>query len=198
MEPLASPIPATTPDTVALRAQLTRWMSTAETRLRVGGEWPVAGALREGMALVAAELRVGAEPWEEAREGGRLGDARVARLRGLLDRVPVALLVTGADGRVCEANAEALRLVPRAGGLTGRLLVRVVALEDRVAFRALLRDLASGAADLRELPLRLSRGDGRRLDVVATVRACADDGPDRMLYWALREDRRAADEDLLL
>ena len=91
-----------------LHVELTRWMSDARTRLRVGGEWSVAAALREGVELADEELRVESEAMRA--DVGR-AEERLARLASLVDRAPVALLVTTEDGRICEANAEAARLV---------------------------------------------------------------------------------------
>jgi len=194
MEPLMHRAVPTLADGYGLQARLARWTSTAETRLRVGGEWPVAAALREGLELVAEELRVEHEGLRDARS---VVEARAARLALLLERAPVALLVTTADGRVCEANAEARRLVGGASArLVGRPLVHHVAVEDRRVFRALLLERGGGDG-VREIPLRLRTPADERHDVVALVRSCRGADGERELYWALREDRRSQCDDLL-
>lgn len=193
MEPLTSDGRADARTAHLLRGRIARWMTTADRRLRIGGEWPVAAALREGMELAAEELRVEEESLVEEVDHAA---SRVARLTALLDNAPVALLVTTRDGRIAEANVAARRLLDGGRrGLLGSVLVRSVTLEDRRAFRTLLDTLAA-AAD-RELPLRLHRAGGAVLAVVATVRSAADASGETMLYWALREDRRALDDELL-
>ena len=193
MEPLTSDGRADASTAHLLRGRIARWMTTADRRLRIGGEWPVAAALREGMELAAEELRVEEESLVEEVDHAA---SRVARLTALLDNAPVALLVTTRDGRIAEANVAAHRLLDGGRrGLLGSVLVRSVTLEDRRAFRTLLDTLAA-AAD-RELPLRLHRAGGAVLAVVATVRSAVDASGETMLYWALREDRRALDDELL-
>ena len=177
-----------------LRTRLTDWLSSAEARLRVGGGWPVATALREGMELAAEELRVEKECLRDSRH---LVDARLARFDALFEHAPVALVVSGADGRICEANAQAERLLDGGrDGLVGKLLVGSVAIEDRRVFRTLLGTLQPEGG-VRELPLRLLSRLGSGGDVVATVRACVEPAGARVLYWALREDRHASDMDIL-
>jgi len=194
MEPLTSDGRADASTAHLLRGRIARWMTTADRRLRIGGEWPVAAALREGMELAAEELRVEEESLVEEVDHAA---SRVARLTALLDNAPVALLVTTRDGRIAEANVAARRLLDGGRrGLLGSVLVRSVTLEDRRAFRTLLDTLAAAAAD-RELPLRLHQVGGAVLAVVATVRSAADASGETMLYWALREDRRALDDELL-
>ena len=176
------------------RVDLARWMSDARVRLRVGGEWSIATALREGVALADEELR--AETRSLRADPGRTAE-RLARLASLVDLAPVGLLVTTEDGRVCEANAEAERLVGIEGArLVGRSLVRYVALHDRVFFRRLLGELAMDVGG-RTFPLRLQapRLDGR--NVLARVRTHRAVGERPVLYWALSEDGCRLDEDLL-
>ena len=178
----------------SLHVELTRWMSDARTRLRVGGEWSVATALREGVELADEELRVESEAMRA--DVGR-AEERLARLASLVDRAPVALLVTTEDGRICEANAEAARLVGiEAPQLVGRSIVRYVALDDRVFFRRLLGELAVDVGG-RSFPLRLQAPRHGGHDVVARVRAHRAAGERPVLYWALSEDDRRLDEDLL-
>ena len=177
-----------------LHVELTRWLSDARVRLRVGGEWSMASALREGVELADEKLRVETEAMRA--DVGR-AEERLARLASLVDRAPVALLVTTEEGRICEANAEAVRLVGiEEPQLVGRSFVRYVALADRVFFRRLLGELAMDVGG-RSFALRLQapRRGGR--DVLARVRAHRAAGERPALYWALSEDGRRLDEDLL-
>lgn len=178
-----------------LHDELARWTSEARMRLRVGGEWSVAAALREGVELADEELRVEAE---SLRSGHDRAEGRLARLARLVELTPVALLVTTEDGHVREANAEAERLVGIEGSqLVGRSFVRYVALHDRIFFRRLLGELATGVG-VRAFPLRLrARRGGGEHDVLARVRSHCGVGERPTLYWALSEDGCRPDEDLL-
>jgi PAS domain S-box-containing protein len=178
-----------------LHAMLARWTSEARVRLRVGGEWSVATALREGIELADEELRAESESLRADR--GR-SEERLARLACLMELAPVGLLVTTEDGRVREVNAEAERLVGIAGSqLVGRSFVRYVAVNDRAFFRRLIGELATGVG-VRAFPLRLHapRGGGEH-DVLARVRSHRGAGEERTLYWALSDDARRSEEDLL-
>lgn len=177
-----------------LHVTLARWTSEARTRLRVGGEWSLATALREGIELADEELRVEAESL--LVEHGR-SEARLARLACLVELAPVGLLVTTEDGRICEVNAEAERLVGADGAqLVGRSFVRYVAVQDRAFVRRLVGGLRSSVAG-RAFPLRLRAPRGAEREVLARVRSYGAVGERPTLYWALSDDAGRSDEDLL-
>lgn len=185
-------------DAPALHGRITRWMARADERLHRPAE-PVGdrAMLREALDLAAEELRAESEA---RREGAASAERALHECRHLLDAVPVALVVTDRDGRMREANVVASRLLGLAATpLRSTLLVRFVSLAERPAFRAALGGVVPGGPP-RELPLRLQHPERGAVPVVATVRSVGsigDVGGERLLYWAVREDPRADEGDLL-
>ena len=103
------------------------------------------------------------------RESGEALTASEARLRTIIDTVPVGLVLAEADGRIVEGNAAVARMlrhdVPRPAGIDS--LAEWVAFHEdgrQVAGRDYpLAQVLSGARDKAELECNYRRGDGSML-----------------------------------
>lgn len=116
--------------------------------------------------------------------------------RQLFDLAPAACLVTSPEAQITHANVAATCLFGRpTNALVGRLLVGLVELPERGAFRAGLARTLAGSP-LEEWPIRFRSVTGRSIDCRVRVSARRDGARARTLHWMISEDG-AADDDLL-
>jgi PAS domain S-box-containing protein len=129
-------------------------------------------------ALYPPELQALFAAWHELKDAcdGLAAENR-ARFEAL-ESVADAHLMTDRDGRICEANAAAARLLGVARHrLERKPLAAFVPVAERRAFRA---RLAQPGGD--ELQLSICSRDGGRRQIAARVRAGGSH-----LVWRLRE-----------
>src|SRR5690606_30663081 len=94
----------------------------------------------------------------EALLARRASEARESELEGLLDRIPLGI-VMHADGIVRYANQTLLALVGRAD-VVGRALFGFIHPDDRDRFRQRLETAAQTRVVPEPAEIRLLRGDG--------------------------------------
>lgn len=132
----------------------------------------IAAALLGALLLIVSgrqrrvELAVAARTADLLATGQALQESQ-ARLRSIVDHVPIGVVYTDAEGRVREANPALLRMLALAVmPMPAPALLDWVHTEDRAAVDGLLQRLRAGAAAGSRAQVRLAAADGS----VRTVR----------------------------
>ena len=124
--------------------------------------------------LSTAELRL--EIAERAQAEAALRESE-ARLRSILDHVPLGLMFLDPQGHLIEGNPCLAEMLGRSvDALRGSSVVGLVHPDEGLRIRGLRRELLDGAASVLLEPLRLMRSDGA--EILVRVSASALRTPD--------------------
>ena len=99
-----------------------------------------------------------------------------SHLRGIMDSLPVCVMLLGADGSILEMNPAGLFMVEADSfeRISDKPYQHIVAPEFRSTFQTLIRKVADGAADSLEYQITGLRGTRRWLDTHAVPFRSAD------------------------
>ncbi len=127
-------------------------------------------AVRAGTAALRREIGERAQAEAALRESE-------ARLRSILDHVPLGVIFLDPQGRVIECNPRLSQMLKReVEALRGRSVVEIVSPEEVPRIRQLRRELLAGAETATAEPLRLRDAQGQRLSVRVSSSALRDPG----------------------
>lgn len=129
---------------------------------------------RTELAVNAATAELRREITERTAAEAALRDSE-ARLRSILDHVPLGVMFLDPQGQLIDCNPQLAAMAgTTVGQLRGRSVAELVQGDEKQRIRGLRRMLREGAPGSALEPLRLRRADGRELLVRVSASAMRD------------------------